>query len=89
MNLSELSYSRGVFANFFLSSLKIVKSDGHLRMYIRTVNQTSQYYIMNHGKITNAGKRKHIVAMWNKHQKANGRTVATAYIQRPLPYAQA
>jgi|TARA_R110000851_G_scaffold166806_1_gene312198 hypothetical protein len=89
MNVSELSYSRGVFANFFLSSLKIVKSDGHLRMYIRTVNQTSQYYIMNRGKITNAGKRKHIVAMWNKAQKANGRTDAASYMQRLLPYAQA
>lgn len=65
-----MEYSQGKFAAFFFSGLKIVKANGHYRIYRRGVNQNSQYFLMSHGKIIHAGKRKHILRMWNRYLPA-------------------
>lgn len=63
-----MQYSQGKFANFFTSGLQLVKHDGgHLRVYVRKVNQNHSYFLMSKGKILHVGGRKHILAMYRRY----------------------
>lgn len=67
MRLSDKNESTGKFANFFAHGLKVIKANGHFRIYARSVNQNQVYFLMSHGKIIHHGKRKHILRMWNRY----------------------